>query len=137
VPAVCGVQEGAVVRVRGFGDELFQRDEAADLIAGVVEERIGQGAGNATVAAREGVDREEIEDEQADQQHGMVATLRDRCEIAIDELAAVELGLGGRDRDEPDLDRSVRRPIHGEVVVAFELSPGQLCVGEELPVQVA
>jgi hypothetical protein len=55
---MCGGQERSVVGVRGLGDELFQRDDAADLIAGVVEERVGEDAGDATVAVREGVDRE-------------------------------------------------------------------------------
>ena len=78
MPAVGGVQERLVVGVGRFGDRLLEAHVAADRVAVLAEHGAGEQAGDSPVAVLEGMDDEEVEDEQPGQEHRMVLARRDR-----------------------------------------------------------
>ena len=59
-----GVQERLVVGISRFGDRLLKAHVAADRVAVLAEHGIGEQAGHSPVTVLEGVDDEDVEDEQ-------------------------------------------------------------------------
>jgi hypothetical protein len=61
-----------------------------------------------TVPVCKRVDGQQVQHEQADQQHHVVSALSERVLVSVDELDGEVLGAGCRDGDESDLNRPVR-----------------------------
>ncbi len=71
MPVLGGGEEGVVVGALGALDHLLEADEAAYVVAGLVEEEECEEAGGAAIAIEERVDAEEIEDVCRDEEEGL------------------------------------------------------------------
>ena len=136
VPAVGGVKERLVVGVGRFGNRLLEAHVASDCIAVLAEQGAGEQAGDSSFAVLERVDHEEVEDEQAGQEHRVVLARRDRFLVALDQIIDGERGARGGHRLEADGCRPVRQAVHNEIVFCLEAPAGHYRVGEKQPVQV-
>jgi hypothetical protein len=102
----------------------------------LAEQCAGDQAGDPPVAVLEWVDDEEVENEQAGQEHRVMLARRCRFLVALDQVVDGERGAGGGHRLEPDGCRAVGRAVHDEVVFFLEGPAGHGRVGEQHPVQV-
>ena len=72
------------------------------------------------------MDDEQIEDEEADEEYGVVLVCLDGIGVTVDEVGGVGLGAGGRDGREPDGLDPVGRPVDDKVVALLEDPTGGL-----------
>ena len=110
---------------------MLDGDPASDAVPLLGQQSVRQHTCDTTVPVVERVNDEEIEDEEAGKEHGMVALLRRGGVETVDELVQVEIGALGGDRPEPDVDGPVRRAVDHEVVGLLELPARRSCVGPE------
>src|SRR4051812_42033893 len=82
------------------------------------------------------MDDQQIQDEQADEEHWVVFVCLDRIGIAIDEVGGVVLGASGRDWLEPNGLDSVGGPVNNNVVALLEGPTAGLGLFKQQPVQV-
>src|SRR5665647_2867197 len=109
MPAVGGGQEGRVVVVRRLGDELLEGDIPADRVSGVIEQGVHQCPHNTTVPVCKRVDGQQVQHEQADQQHRMVPSLYRSISSTVKySVLAAETGTNRTSAD-PSGDRSTTR----------------------------
>jgi hypothetical protein len=100
VPTPGGLQKGLKILIRIRGDEALEADETHHSVVAVVQEGVRDRARDAAVAVLKRVDDGEVEDEQADQQHRVVAPPRDLFSVSRDELLNEVVGPACRDRTE-------------------------------------
>ncbi|UUY05283.1 hypothetical protein LRS13_07105 [Svornostia abyssi] len=132
--ALRGVQRG-VVRVLGLEDLLLETDKSRDAVA-EPEELVGRDeAREASVAIRDRMDRQEIEDERRHHHERMRCHGRLGIEVALDELGSHGGCLGGGHGGE---DHLATPGLVGDdgVVLALEVPAPPLVVGEQPTMEV-
>lgn len=72
VTVVGGFQQARVVLVGGLGDQLLERDVPADPVSRFGQQSVDHYACYASVPVVEGMDGQQIQDEQPDQQNRVV-----------------------------------------------------------------
>ncbi len=101
---------------------MLEADEAAHLVAGLVEQQQRQEPGGAAIAIEEGVDAEEIEDVGRDEEQGLDGAARAGIEEAGVQFLHRLRGLAGREGLEAEALRAVGEGLGDFVVGMFPLA---------------
>src|SRR5487761_770800 len=127
--------ESVVIGITPFVDDTLEGDITPNAIAGLGEQTRAEQAREPPVAIDEGVDSEEIEREQSDKKHAVVATGPLLDAVPIDKFGHEKGRVLVRGRDETDTRRSVHVSVHDEIVDGLELPSSTTGSTKEEPME--
>jgi hypothetical protein len=120
VPVALRLIEHVVVGVLRVVDALLDADISRHTISPLKQRLCGEDARDAAIAVGDGMDREEIEDEGADEDQWMRELVVERVVVARDEFAQQEFGLSPRRRIKEDDPHPVLVTGDDPVVVGLQ-----------------
>lgn len=98
-------QQRRVVLISRLGNELLEGDVLADCVPGVIEQGVRQRPHHATVAVSKGANRRQVQQEEADEQDGVVPALGNRFLVPVEHFDSEVFRARRGNGNEPGLNR--------------------------------